>query len=469
MKIAVIGGGVAGSSVAAYLGSLGLNVSLFEKKPSLVSGSPMCHLHAGGNLYREISDEQCIRLLKESIEFLRFYPKAVDFRPTIAATPIWDKEDPVLMLDRLKKLQKEYENLIRDDEGNRVLGDPKDYYKLYYKEDLLKLRDKSVKKPKSLDDWMAPFARGVDLDKLKYPVILVQEYGLNVFRVAAIATILLNRFENTKLYLNTEVLDVKKLKEGFLIRYKFKDSIKEEKFDFLINSAGFESGRIDDSLKLKRERFVEFKAAYVTKWDSKEEFWPEIIFHGERGTPRGMGQFTPYAGGYFQLHAMRKDVTLFDNGLIKNTPLSSQPKLPKSFIKKIEKEWRWSIVEDRTKKAIDHISNFIPSFKEAKVAAKPLYGAQQIPGDDETLRAAEVSFEGEDYARCEIVKASSVFAMSDEIVKKLIESGKLNKDLYRKRDFEKFEVKEDEMDELAMKFAKERGYPPQMGLVINRA
>ncbi|NPA81590.1 MAG: FAD-dependent oxidoreductase, partial [Epsilonproteobacteria bacterium] len=78
MKIAVIGGGVAGSSVAAYLGSLGLNVSLFEKKPSLVSGPPMCHLHAGGNLYREISDEQCIRLLKESIEFLRFYPKAVD-------------------------------------------------------------------------------------------------------------------------------------------------------------------------------------------------------------------------------------------------------------------------------------------------------------------------------------------------------------------------------------------------------
>jgi len=56
VKIAIVGGGVAGSSIALYLGQLGLNVTLFEKEPSLVSGPPFCHLHAGGNLYREISD-----------------------------------------------------------------------------------------------------------------------------------------------------------------------------------------------------------------------------------------------------------------------------------------------------------------------------------------------------------------------------------------------------------------------------
>jgi flavin-dependent dehydrogenase len=73
-KIAIVGGGVAGSSIALYLGQLGLNVTLFEKESSLVSGPPFCHLHAGGNLYREISDKQCVKLLKQSIDFLRFYP-----------------------------------------------------------------------------------------------------------------------------------------------------------------------------------------------------------------------------------------------------------------------------------------------------------------------------------------------------------------------------------------------------------
>ena len=49
-KIAIIGGGVAGATSALYLGQLGLDITLFEKKDSLVSGPPFCHLHAGGNL-----------------------------------------------------------------------------------------------------------------------------------------------------------------------------------------------------------------------------------------------------------------------------------------------------------------------------------------------------------------------------------------------------------------------------------
>ena len=39
-KIAIIGGGVAGSSAALYFGSLGLDVTLFEREPTLVTGPP---------------------------------------------------------------------------------------------------------------------------------------------------------------------------------------------------------------------------------------------------------------------------------------------------------------------------------------------------------------------------------------------------------------------------------------------
>ena len=58
--VGVIGGEIAGSTVALRFAELGLGVTLFEAGPSLVNGPPICHLHAGGNLYREISDSQCL-------------------------------------------------------------------------------------------------------------------------------------------------------------------------------------------------------------------------------------------------------------------------------------------------------------------------------------------------------------------------------------------------------------------------
>ncbi|EDQ02061.1 hypothetical protein [Shewanella benthica] len=39
-------------------------------------------------------------------------------------------------------------------------------------------------------------------------------------------------------------------------------------------------------------------------------------FYGERGTPQGMAQLTPYPDGYFQLHGMTQDITPFNNGLV---------------------------------------------------------------------------------------------------------------------------------------------------------
>ena len=83
-KVAIIGGGIAGSSVGIYLSKLGADVKIFEKKDVLVSGPPMCHLHAGGNLYPEISLNERLQLLKESIELFRFYPDSIDKRPTVS-------------------------------------------------------------------------------------------------------------------------------------------------------------------------------------------------------------------------------------------------------------------------------------------------------------------------------------------------------------------------------------------------
>lgn len=144
-----------------------------------------------------------------------------------------------------------------------------------------------------------------------------------------------------------------------------------------------------------------------------------MIFHGERGTPDGMAQLTPYPDGYFQLHGMTEDITLFKKGLVKNTHDSSQPKLGDSFIRKIKSGWEKDEIETRTTRAINHMSRFVPGYNSAKVGGKPLFGAQQVPGDDITLRAADVSFAGSRYARTEIVKASSALSAANSIVEQL--------------------------------------------------
>ncbi|MDB2562515.1 FAD-dependent oxidoreductase [Sulfurimonas sp.] len=467
-KIAIIGGGIAGSSIALYLSELGLNVTLFETKESLVDGPPICHLHAGGNLYREISDEQCLTLLRESIELVQLYPCAVDFRPTVIAVPVDDKGQPGDLYNRLEKLKEEYARIVEKDMTKRVLGKVDDYYKFFDRESVEFLKKKEpLENPLTFDEWMIPVAKNIDLDKVQFPLIIVQEYGLNIFRLAASVTLALDAITNAEVLTNTQVLDINEEKNQYVISYQEKEMKTSRKYDYLINAAGFKSGEIDDMLEYKRERFVEFKAAYVTQWKN-DTVWPEMIFYGERGTPKGMAQFTPYADGYVQLHGMTEDITLFEDGLVKSKDKSAQPQLNKKYVDKIYKGWSKEDIDKRSSLAVKHLSQFIPSFLHANIASKPLYGAQQIPGIDASLRAADVSFEGSTYARCEIVKASSVFGMADAITAKLIDLGFLQSTYLGSRNFDTLRVyTEENITKLAQKLCIQRNYPKSLGLRKN--
>ncbi len=417
VKVAIVGGGVAGLTAALTLGNLGLDVIIFEAKSAFISGPPFCHLHAGGNLYREISDSQCTTLLRQSIDFAKLYPFSIDKRPTIFATPIYDPHEPLDLLDRLEILKQEYKELIQKDNTNKVLGEADNYYEIFSKEELLLLAKKEpLKNPQNSSDWMIPFAKNLDFNRIKFPIILIQEYGINLFRVAANGGLALENMPNVKILRDTKVIDVNKSESSYIVEYCGRESSKVE-VDYLINAAGFKTGVIDDILGVEEIRLVEFKAAYTSIWEDRCDVWPEVIFHGIRGTNRGMGQFTPYCSGVVQLHAMTPDITLFSDGLVSSKGSSSYPKLDKKFIDIIDNGWDIELRDSRTKKAVEYLSNFFPKFKSAKVASKPLFGAQQIPGNDPTLRVAEVSFPLDRYARCEIVKVSSVNDMTSAIVK----------------------------------------------------
>lgn len=413
-RVAIIGGGVAGSTVALYLAQKGLNVSLFEKNANLVSGPPICHLHAGGNLYRELSQQQCTDLLHQSIEFVNFFPSTINKRPTVIAVPKHDSGSPQALLPRLEHLRESYHALVARDAKNAVLGNPEDYFHGFDYHQLKELAKRQApKKPESIEDWLIPFAKHTDLEKLKYPVYVVQEYGLSLFRVAASVELAAQQLDNLTIYTGQPVKSVNRRVNGFTLALSGE---RTQDFDYVINACGFRTGTIDDQLHFSRQRMVEFKAAYVTKWTAHQtEKWPEVIFHGQRGTPQGMAQLTPYPNGFFQLHGMTNEITLFNQGLVRSSADSAQPRLPTKLANKIDKGWSVEVQTQRSNRAIEHLSQYIPTFCSAEPAGTPLYGAQQIPGDDPSLRAADVSFEGENYARLEIVKASSALLAAKNI------------------------------------------------------
>lgn len=466
-KIAIIGAGVSGTTAALYLSSLGLEITLFEKEKTLISGPPFCHLHAGGNLYREISNTQCITLLKQSIAFLRFYPFIVDYRPTVIVLPRTDKQTPEALLPRLDLLKNSYESLIAIDKENEVLGDSQNYYQVYDRKKLEILRKKeNIAIPKNNDEWMIAVAKHLDFEMIQFPIIMVQEYGLNLFRLSGGTTLALQKQDTTTLHTNTFVYNIEKNHDAtqWILHYMKDNTSHTDSFDYLINAAGFRSGKIDDMLGAPCKTMVEFKAAYISYWKAKEKIaFPEIIFHGERGTPRGMGQFTPYPHGYFQLHGMTQDITLYKDGLVSNTTYSCQAKLGQNFLDKIDKNWSTKEIKIRTNAAIQHLAQYIPAFSIAEVGSLPLFGAQQIPGDDPTLRVAEVSFPLARYARCEIVKVSSVLDMVKAIIANLQSLGLLHQQVAKKNILKIIHMLEEkEIQKKSLDITKERGYNPNL-------
>ncbi|MBA5763257.1 FAD-dependent oxidoreductase [Vibrio sp. 404] len=465
LKVAVVGGGIAGATAALHLAEIGVHVDLIEKNNSLVSGPPICHLHAGGNLYREISVEQCINLLTQSIESVRLYPHTLNRRPTLIVVPHSDGGDPLSLIPRLEQIRAVYQSLVDADQGNEVLGAPEDYFKLYHREQLQALKDKQQNThPVDYDDWLIPFAQHVDLDNIKYPVVAVNEFGWSVFRIAASAMLVLEKMPNCNLKTNTRLSAMNWDGKQWSLQLDNEGLITHRDYDYVINACGFETGFVDDLANAPRKRMVEFKAAYVTKWGQNKQLWPEVIFHGPRGTENGMAQLTPYTNSVFQLHGMTPNITLFDGGLVSNNEESSQPQLPTRLKNKIMAGWSDSVRIERSEKAIEHMSRFVPSYENAKEFGTPLYGAQQIPGHDETLRAADVSFAAQHYARIEVVKGSSAL----EAVRKISAKWQLSDRLTNSIEVthpNAVALMQEEVVTRAKQLAKERGYPQELAEV----
>jgi hypothetical protein len=429
-------------------------------------------LHAGGNLYPDITEKECKTLMTQSIDMARLFPNSIDERPTFISVPKSEKYSTDKIKNRLDMLVAHYDTLIAENPFNNILGDSKDYYKAYTKADLIALAEQpAFKVPTSFDQWMANAIKLIDIESLKMPVFLVQEYGWNLFRLGAQAQLALNKTDDCELKLNTTVTHIIDVRSQNLdYNWEIHTNAQVYKVNYLVNSCGFKTGDLDQSLNLNAKRLIEFKAAYVSKWQPIAGLIPELIFHGERGTPNGMVQLTPYCQDYYQIHGMTTDITLFKNGLVQSKDKGSQPTFNDKINQKLYHNWPEADINTRTENAIKSVTKFVPNFETAIVGAPPLYGAQQIHGNDPNLRVGEVSFPGPFYARSEIIKASSALTVANQIIAKLqnedvisVITEPINNNLV----LESIDITQ--IDELAAELAAQRGYPKALSkLLIER-
>ena len=473
--VGIVGGGVAGTMAAVRLAHCGVRSVLVERSPQLVSGPPFCHVHAGGNMYREISDEQCLRLLRQSVHSARALPHCMNNRPTVISVPVTDPGSPQDIIPRLHKVRDAYAALVKEDPANEVFGPPSQYFRLFSRAEFEALARRPLPtRAVTQEDWVVPVARNVDTSKLKFPVALVEECGWSLMRAAATLSLAIERSPLVSLRLNTECTRVQRCRgqAGWVLHARSaKRGVEAVRVDFLVNAAGFQTGVLDDWAGLPRERMVEYKSAFLARWRDGLGDWPEVIFHGQRGTPAGMAQVTPYGNGLFQLHGMTRDITLHQGGLVKSGHGSSQPPVPPQFMRRIMHGWSHADTFDRTSRAVRFVAQHMPRFATAVVGAKPLHGAQQLAGRDKTNRVATAHIErGQRYARVEIVKVSSALAAADRIVDHLHrELGVPLRKCASPTMASTARLTLDEVVARAVLIARSRGYPDELARVSGRA
>jgi len=281
----------------------------------------------------------------------------------------------------------------------------------------------------------------------------------------------LSKANACELQTKTKVTNIKDVRDQQL-DYNWEITTKDAvyKVKYLVNSSGYKTAKVDKYVKLNSNRLVEYKAAYISKWHSIPGLIPEMVFHGERGSTHGMLQITPYNDDYYQIHGMTTDITLFDNGLISSKEDGSPAEFDSDIKQKIARDWKQHEINSRTESAIRYAARYVPSFKSATVGGPPLHGAQQIPGDDPSLRVGEVSFPSDSYARAEIVKASSALTVAMQIIHKIQEENIVPAvQTNAKQNALINSISKTEIDHLASELASQRGYPSSLSqLLIER-
>ncbi len=393
-KVVIIGGGISGCISGIKLAQDKTNtVHIIESKPHLLGGSPYCHLHAGGILYPEISQEDAYILLDESILFAKRFKNCLNHRPIIVAYKSISNYCPNSLLSKCQLNKLRYESY-----SVHPYCRAEDYYASYTREDLLyykknkRLPEIPESSPKAIgrkyhDEYMLSFCEYLkDIDSIKYPLISVCEPGIDKDKVEQQISTEIQSLDNITISLNT-VCDINNLNE----------------YNVIVNASGrallnnFENDKNDE------KPVYEYKSSFVIKNEFVTMKMAEIAIIGERDTESGMVQITPMSDSEFQIHSMRKESTIIET-FVGGFPSPSSYGLTKCDI------------NERTQVAINEIGKYLYGFERSEVSgACP--GVQRINGGDKLKRTSAITIKREEdkiYVDILTLKAGSIVSLVEK-------------------------------------------------------
>uniref|UniRef100_A0A6C0H6U9 FAD dependent oxidoreductase domain-containing protein n=1 Tax=viral metagenome TaxID=1070528 RepID=A0A6C0H6U9_9ZZZZ len=415
-RVAVIGGGISGCLSAIQMSKLpNVQVDLYERKNTLLQGSPYCHLHAGGFLYPDISVQDCMELLNNSLEFAEYFGDFLDRRPLIVAYNVNSQYNPQTLVFRARMMQMVYCCWVSEHGNKYPLGHTDQYIAIFTRQDVEHFQQHN-RLPETTDKakrFHQPYVEAAlsqlcDFDSIKYPFVSVNEPGI---RQSELEQYLINTIcGNVDIQVYTKTLvseqNVKPVENGWNIVDL--NSQTDVYYEYLVDACG---GLRSKYFQVETPELLELKSSWVVYNNShglKNPYFPEIAIIGSRGTKDGLIQITPIGRGTFQVHYMNTNSTIFHEN--------------KEYIDTVieNDDVSYSDVIPRMQVAIHRITELMPVFSNS-APLECLWGLQRTVGTDVSKRTSQIIFRP-NRADIQLTKASSIVTLVKLLTNKITES-----------------------------------------------
>ena len=273
--ISIVGGGIAGCSIALELSKDKTNNITIYEQNELLNNEHYCHAHYG-LLYPDISKEELVQLTKETMMFIEAYPEAILYRPTIIAYNVKSKysvkelQERCLIVEKTTKVSPFFKKYTYDDFFNLPTESYLDYFDSYVYNTLKFIKNSEF------------------VSSIKFPFVCVKEYGIDY-------TILRNSIMN-KILKTNNIKIINEQKEMNAIPYT--NPIPCTNPIVIIATGSY--GKVN----------VETKGSFTVHLNNSVEYLAEFVIIGERGTENGMFQVTPIRYNKLVIHKMSEEGSL---------------------------------------------------------------------------------------------------------------------------------------------------------------
>jgi hypothetical protein len=316
--ICVVGGGIAGTVAALALARLGLFVDIFERNEAffMESSKIPVHLYTGVQYFAELDKAAIRSLFLDAIAFARLFPFGIkSHRPTVLAIAKEDIRTPSDLEALCRFVQTLYRQACDQDRRNEVFGKPSSFYTTYTYEKIVEVRHSEDRN----EHWIKAFANNTNLELLQFPIIVINEWGIDMTSIARHIVWQLEKEPRITCHLAANVQKVERTKEGILLTASQKGVARHFEYRAVVDASGMSLGRFEAQLGISTHRCIDVKMAGLFAATSGKSL-PEIYILGGKGnsfTESFMTHVSPVVSGtksFVVVNVTTSDCTYISDG-----------------------------------------------------------------------------------------------------------------------------------------------------------